>query len=86
MSLTIKNKNSYELGNNLTEYFKIPIEEAKSPDEYSRLKDDIYSLDIDNEEKANILNKINSLNTTISIYQKKKIIKEIEEFKNDNNI
>lgn len=86
MSLTIKNKNSYELGNNLTEYFKISLEESKSPDEYSRLKDDIYALDIDNEDKVNILNKINSLNTTISSSQKKKIIKEIEKFKNDNNI
>lgn len=86
MGLTVKNKNSYELGNNLTEFFSLPIEETKTPDEYSRLKDDIYTLDIDNEEKANILNKINSLNTTLSASQRRKIIKEIETFKNDYNI
>lgn len=86
MGLTVKNKNSYELGNNLTEFFSLPLEETKAPDEYSRLKDDIYALDIDNEEKANILNKINSLNTTLSASQKRKIIKEIETFKNDYNI
>lgn len=86
MGLTVKNKNSYELGNNLTEFFSLPIEETKTSDEYSRLKDDIYTLDIDNEEKANILNKINSLNTTLSASQRRKIIKEIETFKNDYNI
>lgn len=86
MGLTVKNKNSYELGNNLTEFFSLPIEETKTADEYSRLKDDIYTLDIDNEEKANILNKINSLNTTLSASQRRKIIKEIETFKNDYNI
>lgn len=86
MGLTVKNKNSYELGNNLTEFFSLPIEETKTPDEYSRLKDDIYTLDIDNEEKANILNKINSLKTTLSASQRRKIIKEIETFKNDYNI
>ncbi len=86
MALTIKNKTSYELGNNLTEFFSIPIEETSDISEYSRLKDDIYSMDLDPEEKANILNKINSLNTTLSPATKRKIIKEIEQFMEDNDI
>ena len=62
MGLTIKNKTSYELGNNLTEFFSIPVEiDDQEESAYSRLKDDIFKLDIDNEEKANIINKINSL-------------------------
>lgn len=86
MGLTIKNKTSYELGNNLTEFFSIPVEEPINVDEYSRLKEDIYSLDIDNEEKANILNKISSLKTTLSATDRRKVLKEIEEFKNEHNI
>lgn len=86
MGLTIKNKESYELGNNLTEFFSVPIEVPKNQDEYSRLKDDIYSLDIDNEDKANMINKINSLSTNLSLSKKNQILKEIEEFKDEYNI
>ncbi|MGN1372211.1 MAG: hypothetical protein ACI4XM_08060 [Candidatus Coprovivens sp.] len=86
MGLIVKNKTSYQLGNNLTEFFSIPIEESQNNDEYSRLKDDIYKLNIDNEEKANILNKINMLNTNISPNKKKVIIKEIEKIKEDYNL
>lgn len=86
MGLIVKNKTSYQLGNNLTEFFSIPIEEPRNNDEYSRLKDDIYKLNIDNEEKANILNKINMLNTNISPNKKKVIIKEIEKLKEDYNL
>lgn len=86
MGLIVKNKTSYQLGNNLTEFFSIPIEESQNNDEYSRLKDDIYKLNIDNEEKANILNKINMLNTNISPNKKKVIIKEIEKLKEDYNL
>ena len=80
MGLTVKNKTSYELGDNLTEFFSVPIEEPTNQDEYSRLKDDIYKLDIDNEEKANIINKINSLKQAKTAHAKKKIQKEIEDF------
>lgn len=86
MGLTVKNKTSYELGNNLTEFFSIPLEEPVNPNEYSRLKDDIYSLELDPEEKANILNKINSLDTTLSDVNRRKTIKDIEKFKADYNL
>lgn len=86
MGLTVKNKTSYELGNNLTEFFQVPIEEPIEQDEYSRLKDDIYELDLDIEEKANILNKINSLSISKKINERKKIQKEIEKFKKEHNL
>lgn len=80
MGLTIKNKTSYQLGNNLTEFFSVPLEEPIQNDEYRRLKDDIYKLDIDIEEKADIINKINSLNQEQNAVKKKKLLKEIETF------
>lgn len=82
MGLTIKNQTNYELGDNLTEFFSVNIETAEiSIDAYRRLKDEIFKLDIDVEEKANIINKINSLNTITKDSVKKKIIAEIDEFK-----
>ncbi len=86
MAIKVNNKTSYELGNNLTEFFSVPIEVSESTDEYSRLKDDVYKLDIDNEEKANIINKINSLRTVKTANEKRKIQKEIDEFFEENNI
>lgn len=86
MGLTIKNKTSYQLGNNLTEFFSIPLEEPIQNDEYRRLKDDIYKLDIDIEEKADIINKINSLNQEQNAVKKKKLLKEIETFCNEYDI
>lgn len=87
MGLTIKNKTSYELGNNITEFFSIPVEiDNQEESAYSRLKDDIFKLDIDNEEKANIINKINSLSTIKNNNEKKKIITEIETFKKEYNL
>lgn len=87
MGLTIKNKTSYELGNNLTEFFSIPVEiDDQEESAYSRLKDDIFKLDIDNEEKANIINKINSLSKIKNNNEKKKFITEIETFKKEYNL
>lgn len=84
MGLTIKNQNNFELGDNLTEFFSVHIDTAEiSIDAYRRLKDEIFKLDIDLEEKANIINKINSLSTTINEVEKKKIIAEIESFKEE---
>lgn len=84
MGLTIKNKNTFELTDDLASIFSLPIEETK--EDYQSLKEDIYSLKIDNEEKANIINKINKLSTIKNIKEKKKIIEEIEEFKYNYNI
>lgn len=83
MGLTVKNKTVFELADDVTNFFSLPIEEAKTTSAYNELKNDIYSLNIDNEEKANILNKISSYNTTKSDKEKNKLKKEIEKFKTD---
>ncbi len=72
--------NGYQLGNNLTEFFSIPLEDEVNSEEFPRLKDKIYKLDIDPEEKANIINVISKLSIVNSIKEKNKITKEIEDF------
>lgn len=86
MGLTVKNKNSFELSDNLTDFFSLPLEEEANQNDYESLKDIIYSLDIDNEEKVNILNNLNLLKSSKSIKEKNKIKKEIESFKEKYNI
>ena len=69
---------SFDVDNSDTSYFEIPLPKS---DDYTKLKDKIYKLDIDNEEKANILNKISLLNNNISIKERKQIEEEIKQFK-----
>ena len=84
MGLTVKNQTNYELGDNLTEFFSVNIETAEvAIDAYRRLKDEIFKLDIDVEEKANIIKKINSLSTITKESTRKKVIAEIESFKEE---
>lgn len=85
MGLTLKNQNNYELDNDISAYFSISSEPPKD-DDYSELKKDIYELDVDIEEKANILNKINSLNNLSAGKAKNKIISEVNDFKNKYNL
>lgn len=79
MGLTVKNKNSFAISEDISNFFAIPIEEQKE-NNYEQLKKDIYELQIDNEEKASIINKINLLSTNISLKEKNNIIKEIDFF------
>lgn len=83
MGLTVKNKTVFELTDDVSNFFDLPIEEQKIKNAYDELKKDIYSLDIDNEEKANILNKISLFNSTKSEKEKNKVKQEIEKFKMD---
>ena len=85
MGLKIQNKTNYDLSNNVANFFSIDIEEEKQ-ESFEDLKMNIYTLDIDSEEKANILNKINSIPFTKSAKEKNKIINEIEVFKNKYNL
>lgn len=80
MGLTIKNKNNYELSDNIASFFSLPIEEEKEKNT-EVLKEKIYKLKIDNEEKANIINKINLQATTKSKKEQATLQKEIEAFK-----
>lgn len=79
MSLTIKNRNNFTLSDDLASVFSLPTEEKT--EDYNSLKQNIFSLSIDNEEKANIINKINLLSTTKNNKTKREIKKEIEIFK-----
>lgn len=80
MGLTIKNKNNYELSDNIASFFSLTIEEEKEKNT-EVLKEKIYKLKIDNEEKANIINKINLQATTKSKKEQATLQKEIEAFK-----
>lgn len=83
MGLLEKNSNKYE-SEDVLSFFTIPEVEKKV--DYEELKNKIYSLKIDGEEKANIINKINSLEIIKKKTEKDKIIKEIESFRQKNNI
>lgn len=79
MGLKINNQNNYDLNNDIANFFNLPIETKTDP--YSTLKENIYTLDIDKEEKADIINKINSLSFHLSNKEKNNIEQEIEKFK-----
>lgn len=81
MGLKVRNTINYELGNNLTEFFTVPTEVPdEEPRIYDDIKDKIYDLYLDVEDKAEILNKISKYNTTNSMTEKNKLKREIESF------
>jgi predicted ribosome quality control (RQC) complex YloA/Tae2 family protein len=75
---TDNNLFTFEIDQSDSIYVELPQDKNE---DYTKLKNKIYKLDIDKEEKANIINKINQLKTNISNKEKKQIIQEIEEFK-----
>ena len=87
MGLKVRNTINYELGNNLTEFFEVPVE---VPDEdtniYDDIKDKIYELYLDVEEKAEILNALSKYKTTNSLKEKKKLKEQIERFIKEYNL
>lgn len=85
MGLTVKNKNNFELREDISSFFSLPDDEEKK-DNYDELKEEIYDLDIDVEKKAYIINRINSLSTNISVREKNNIKKEIDNFKKEYNL
>ncbi len=80
MGLTIKNKNNYELADNLASFFALDVEEEPLPD-YTSLKHKVKESNLDIEEKSNIINKINSLQLAKTMKEQQKIINEIEKLK-----
>ena len=81
MALRVDNPTNYRFNDNITTFFDLEIDEPIRDNDYELLKKEIYKLDIDSEEKANIINSINKLNINISKKEKREIIKQIEEFK-----
>ncbi len=85
MGLTIKNKNNYELSDNLASFFALDVSEEPLPD-YTSLKLKVKEAKLDVEEKSNIINTINSLKNAKNIKEQKKIIREIDSLKDKYNL
>lgn len=81
MGLKIDNTTTYRLNDDVASYFDIEIGEPIRDNDYELLKKEIYKLDIDSEEKANIINSINKLSITKSKKERNDLTKEIEKFK-----
>lgn len=81
MGLKIDNPTTYRLNDDVASYFDIEIGEPIRDNDYELLKKEIYKLDIDSEEKANIINSINKLSITKSKKERNDLTKEIEKFK-----
>jgi hypothetical protein len=81
MGLKVNNTVTHALSDNINNFFSLPIEdEFKYTNSFDELKTKIYELDIDNEEKADVLNAISKYNSSNSAREKKKIEREINEF------
>ena len=86
MGLKVDNPTTYRFNDDVANYFDIEIGEPIRDNDYELLKKEIYKLDIDSEEKANIINTINKLSITKSSKEKKDLIIQIEEFKKVHNL
>jgi hypothetical protein len=87
MAIKVKREDNLTFSQPVDLFFKMPGEEdiLNPLDEYEELKNQVYKLDIDYEEKANMINKIGSLKTK-NDFEKSKLIKEINEFKKKYNL
>ena len=81
MGLKVDNPTTYRFNDDIANFFDIEMSEPPRNNDYELLKKEIYKLDIDSEEKANIINSIGKLNTSISQKEKNDLIKQIEQFK-----
>ena len=86
MGIKVNKPTSFKLGDDVASYFDIEISDPIRDNDYDLLKKEIYKLDIDYEEKANIINSISKLSASISNKEKKELIKQIEDFKKLYNI
>lgn len=86
MGLKIDNPTTYRFNEDVTTFFDVETGEPIRDNDYELLKTEIYKLDIDSEEKANIINSINKLSTSISKKEQREITKQIEEFKKAHNL
>lgn len=86
MALKVDNPTTYRFNDDVATFFDVEIGEPIRDNDYELLKKEIYEMDIDSEEKANIINSINKLNTSISKKEQREITKQIEEFKKVHNL
>ena len=81
MALKVKSTTTYNLNNDLANFFSVPVDLPSDDTSIAdNLKKRVYSLDIDTEEKSNLISKINKYNTINSIKEKNKLREEIESF------
>ena len=85
MGLKVDNKVTHNLTDDIATFFSLPEEYANPPkvDTYESTRNKIYSLDLDVEEKAGILDAISKYNSTNSTSEKNKLKKQIEKFIDD---
>jgi len=81
MGIKVDNPTTYRFNDDVASFFDIEMSEPPRNNDYELLKKEIYKLDIDSEEKANIINSIGKLNTSISQKEKNDLINKIELFK-----
>lgn len=86
MGLKVQNNTTTRFNDDIQKYFNIDIEDSIKKNDYEILKKDIYNLDIDYEEKSNIINMINKISVTKSLKEKNTLIKKIEDFKKTHNL
>lgn len=86
MGIKVDNPTTYRLNDEVASYFDVEIGDPIRDNDYEILKKEIYKLDIDSEEKANIINIINKLSISNSPKEKKELIKQIEDFKKTHNL
>ncbi len=85
MGLKVKSNTNYDLGDNLTDFFSLPVDTLTETNKISDdLKERIYALNADSEEKANIINMISKYNSTSNQKEKNKLKKEIDSFIEEN--
>lgn len=82
MGLKVDNPTTYRFNDDVASYFDVEIDDPIRENDYELLKKEIYKLDIDSEEKANIINSINRLSVSNSPKEKRELTIQIEEFKN----
>lgn len=84
MALKVKSTTTYNLNDDLANFFSVPVDLPSDDTSIAdNLKKRVYSLDIDTEEKSNLISKINKYNTINSIKEKNKLREEIESFLED---
>ena len=76
MGLVQKKNDLFELSENINNFFSIPIINEDNID-VEKLKEKVYKLNIDNEKKSSLINRINKAKSNIEL---EKISKEIEWF------
>jgi len=67
-------------------YFEQPLREPSTKEELSHLREKVYKLDIDNEEKANIINLLSRQDNATSPKEKQRLTKEINKIKEKYNL